>query len=77
MLWPGLDLDNFYLGTIGHLPWIRGEVSIAQGPDWALSMTDAPSENYSHDRLWICHLNQPRSCRLTAPHGRGRGLDFE
>ena len=41
--------------------WIAGEVSIAQGPDWALSMTDAPSKNSSRGRLWICHLRLPES----------------
>ena len=57
----GLDwvhLDFFSLGTI---PCINGEVSIVRGPDWALSMADAPSREDSCGRLWIRHLRLPES----------------
>ena len=53
-----LHMDDFPLDAN---TWIAGEVSIAQGPDWALSMTDAPSENSSRGRLWIRHLRLPES----------------
>ena len=51
--------------------WIAGEVSIAQGPDWALSMTDASSENSSHGRLWICHLRLPESTWIVRVKNKG------
>ena len=57
----GLDwvyLDDFSLGTI---PRIGEEVSIARGPDWALFMTDAPSRDDSRGPLWIRHLRLPAS----------------
>ena len=56
----GLDwmhLDNFLLGTI---PWID-EVSKARWSDWALSMADAPSGNFSHGHVWIRHFRLPGS----------------
>ena len=51
-----VHLDDYSLGII---PCIN-EVSIARGPDWAMSMA-APSENYSNCRLWIHHFRLPES----------------
>ena len=54
-----LGLD--WVHCFGAIPWIDEEVLMARGPDWALSMADAPSRGDSHGRLWIRHLCLPES----------------
>ena len=53
-----VHLDKLSLDTV---PCIDDEVSIARGPDWALSMAHAPSRDHSRARLWVHHLRLPES----------------
>ena len=55
--WVHLDYD-FSLGTASQ---IESEASIAQGPDWALALSDTPLRNHLCDYLWIRHFRLPGS----------------
>ena len=54
-----VHLDDFSSDTIFLLD--DQTLPIVQGPDWALSMGDAPSRDNSRGRLWIRHLHLPKS----------------
>ena len=60
----GLDwahLVGFLLDETDDETFYINEASKTRGPDWALSMADAPSEDDSRGRLWIRHLRLPES----------------
>ena len=59
----GLDWVHLYYDfSLRTASLVDSEASIAQGPDWASAMSDAPSRHYfGSDPLWIRHFSLPGS----------------